>query len=159
MDDDASRNPEINSFEYIHMILESLNRMGRLDVAVDRVEQRLPIELFAIVDRTNREVDLRHPIHLRGSQRTELSRPDQNTSESGGRSDVLHDLLSTLYSKFEAIAEGHRAVHDVVAGIVKREGLRQSSALTGGFREVWKLYQSEVGPGRVKTAQLSNIGR
>ena len=65
-------------------------------------------------------------------------------SENSGRGDVLCDLLWTLYSKFEAIAEGHRAMHDIISGIAKREGLRQSVSLTGGFKELWKLYQSEV---------------
>ena len=44
--------------------------------------------------------------------------------QSRDQREVLNDLLWTLYSKFEAIAEGHRAVHDVIAGVVKREGLR-----------------------------------
>jgi hypothetical protein len=49
-----------------------------------------------------------------------------------------------LYAKFEAIAEGHRVVHDVVTGIAEREGNRKPGSLTGGFKELWKLYQSEV---------------
>lgn len=119
--------------------------MGRLDVAVDRMEQRLPVELFSIVDKTNQEVDQRHPEHLRDVQKPEKGIPDFDLDGKSCRSHVLKDLLWTLYSKFEAIAEGHRAVHDVVAGIVKREGLRNSGSLTSGFREMWKLYQSEVG--------------
>lgn len=118
--------------------------MGRLDVAVDRMEQRLPVELFSIVDKTNQEVDQRHPGHLRDIQKAEKGIPDFDLDGNSSRSHVLKDLLWTLYSKFEAIAEGHRAVHDVIAGIIKREGLDPSS-LTGGFREMWKLYQSEVG--------------
>lgn len=118
--------------------------MGRLEVAVDRMEQRLPIELFSIVDKTNKEVDHRHPAHLRGQNGNLYSRRALEMSENSGRGDVLCDLLWTLYSKFEAIAEGHRAMHDIISGIAKREGLRQSVSLTGGFKELWKLYQSEV---------------
>lgn len=127
------------------MIIESLNKLGHLDVAVDRLEQRLPIELFAIVDKTNQEVDQRHPGHLRHVQKTENGIIDFDLDGNSSRSHVLKDLLWTLYSKFEAIAEGHRVVHDVVSGIVKRESLRHPSSLTGGFSEMWKLYQSEVG--------------
>lgn len=144
MADDISRNPETNSFEYIHMILEALNKMGRLDVAVDRVEQRLPIELFAVVERTNHEVDLRHPAHLRSAVKNDPGNTFLDAKDDNGRRDVIYDFLWTLYSKFEAIAEGHRATHDVIAGIVQREGLTHTNPLLGGFQELWKLYQSEV---------------
>ena len=144
LEDDASKNPETDSFEYLHMIIESLNRLGHLDVAVDRMEQRLPVELFAIVDRTNQEVDMRHAAYIHGATKVEKAPLDLDFDHSQGRNAVLNDLLWTLYSKFEAIAEGHRAVHEVVAGIIKREGLRQPKSLLRGFKEMWKLYQSEV---------------
>lgn len=118
--------------------------MGRLEVAVDRMEQRLPIELFSIVDKTNNEVDHRHPTHARGQKGSTYNQGVLETNENSGRDEVLYDLLWTLYSKFEAIAEGHRATHDVISGIAKREGLRQSICLIGSFKELWKLYQSEV---------------
>ena len=106
--------------------------------------QRLPVELFAIVDKTNQEVDLRHPSHLRDSQGAKRRSFDQDQGDKIGQNRVLDDLLSTLYSKFQAIAEGHRAVHDVVVGIAKREGLGGGKLFSGGFKEMWKLYQSEV---------------
>ncbi|KAI9875177.1 MAG: hypothetical protein M1830_008789 [Pleopsidium flavum] len=144
MTEDTSRNPEADSFYYIQMIIESLNKMGRLDIAVDRMEQRLPVELFTVVDRTNNEVDHRHPSHVRGQAKTKKRFIDFGLTPTDGRSNVLLDLLWTMYSKFEAIAEGHRVVHDVVAGIIKREGLRNAGSLTSGFKELWKLYQSEM---------------
>ena len=144
LEDDASQNPETDSFHYIHVVVESLNKLGHLDVAVDRMEQRLPIELFAIVDRTNQEVDLRHPARKRGPLSLEKTLLESNWDDMTGGSGVLNDLLWTLFSKFEAIAEGHRAFHDVVAGIVKRERLKHPDVLTRGFKEMWKLYQSEV---------------
>lgn len=150
MADDASRNPESNSFEYIHMILEALNNMGHLDLAVESIDQRLPVELFAVVERTNHEVDLRHPAHPRGSHYNHLHGTIPNlVSDSVGGNNVLPDLLYTLYSKFEAIAEGHRAVHAIILGIVEREGLRKTDTLTRGFKEMWKLYQSEVRTGQI----------
>lgn len=127
------------------MVIESLNKLGHLNLAVDRMEQRLPIELFSIVDKTNKEIDQRHPNHLRERPKSQKGTVDFDLDSNSGRTYVLKDLLWTLYSKFEAIAEGHRAMHDVVAGIVKREGLRDSNSLLSGFKELWKLYQSEVG--------------
>ncbi|KAI9729996.1 MAG: Exocyst complex component 4 [Cirrosporium novae-zelandiae] len=144
MVEDASRNPEADSFYYIQVIIESLHRIGRLEIAIDRIEQRLPVELFGVVDKTNAEVDSRHPSHGRKGSNNEkgISVLSMDDSSEGGA--VLSDLLWTLYSKFEAIAESHRVVHDVVAGIVKRDGLHNVAALTGGFKELWKLYQSEI---------------
>jgi exocyst complex component 4 len=144
MVEDASRNPEADSFYYIQLLVESLNKMGRLDVAVDSIEQRLPVELFRVVDKTNNEVDQRHPSSLRGNIRKSKGIIDLGLGDNDIRSTVISDLLWTLYSKFEAIAEGHRVLHDVITGIVKREGVRNSGTLTGGFKELWKLYQSEV---------------
>ena len=144
LEEDASRNPEVNSFHYMYMVIESLNKLGRLDVAVNRLEQRLPIELFHIVGKTNQEVDQRHPGHFRDIFETGNGIPELDYDSYSSRSHVLKEFLSTLYSKFTAIAEGHRAVHDVVAGIVAREGLRHPEPLMGGFKEMWKLFQSEV---------------
>ena len=144
MVDDTSRNPEEDNFEYIHVLIEALNKMGRLDIAVERMEQRLPIELFAVVEKTNQEADHRHPAHLRASQGTDRSSYLSHLGKTEENDLVLNDLLYTLYSKFEAIAEGHRAVHEVITGILEREGIRKTGTLTGGFKELWKLLQSEV---------------
>ena len=150
LEDDASKNPETDSFTYMYMVIESLNKLGHLDVAVDRMEQRLPVELFNIVDRTNQEVEIRHASYIREVRGSGNETMSVDLNQSSPAREVLNDLLWTLYSKFEAIAEGHRAIHDVVVGIVKREGLRQSQLLIRGFKEMWKLYQSEVGESYVK---------
>jgi exocyst complex component 4 len=144
MVEDASRNPEADSNYYIHLLIESLNKMGRLSAAVESIEQRLPVELRRVVDKTNKEVDQRHPGSMRSSPRRESGKIDLGLGENNVRAVTVFDLLWTLYSKFEAIAEGHRVLHDVIAGIVKREGIQDADSLTGGFNELWKLYQSEV---------------
>ena len=144
LEDDASKNPETDSFGYMYTVIESLNKLGHLDVAVDRMEQRLPVELFSIVDRTNQEVEIRHAAYVRDLRGLDKGNLTSSLEQNAQGREVLNDLLWTLYSKFEAIAEGHRVVHDVVVGVVKREGLRQPQKLTRGFKEMWKLYQSEV---------------
>ncbi|KAI9807315.1 MAG: hypothetical protein M1833_000058 [Piccolia ochrophora] len=144
MIEDASKNPEADSFYYLQLLIESLNKMGHLDVAVDSIEQRLPLELFRVVEKTNNEVDQRHPSTLRSKYKNEGNPLFFGLRDDDMQAATVYDLLWTLYSKFEAIAEGHRVLHDVIAGIVKREGLRNSRILTRGFKELWKLYQSEI---------------
>lgn len=143
MEEDPSRNPEADTFYYIELLVESLNKLGRLDSAVNIIKERLPVELFGIVSETNGEVDQKHPSSLRGN----ISSAQGYHSfgkEDGIRADVIYDLLCTLYAKFEAVAESHRVFHDVVKSIVRREGARNSSMLLGSYRELWNLYQNEI---------------
>lgn len=142
MVEDASRNPEADTFHYIRLLIEALNKMGNLDIAVNQIEQRLPVELFSVVDKTNAEIDTRYPSSPRGFAQDNKTDSPTNAIEKRGH--ALTEYLCTLYAKFESIAEGHRVVHDVIAAIVEREGIPKGSALAGGFKELWKLYQSEV---------------
>ena len=143
MEEDASKNPESNTFYYIHMILEALNKLGHLEEAIQRIEQRMPLELYRVVGKTNNEIDTKYPSHVRG-QLSKDKRIVMSVRVNDGRNQVLSDFLWTLYSKFEAIAEGHRVLHEVVAGIVAREGISKAENYTGGFKELWKLYQMEM---------------
>ncbi len=49
-----------------------------------------------------------------------------------------------MYSKFEAIAESHRVLHEVIGGIAVREKVTKPETYTTGFKELWKLYQLEM---------------
>jgi exocyst complex component 4 len=142
--EDPSRNPEADTFYYIELLVESLNKLGRLESAVNTIKQRLPVELFGIVNETNSEVDQKHPSSLRGGLSHSQGNQAFGARENSIRADVIYDLLWTLYAKFEAIAESHRVFHDVVKAIVRREGVTNSSGLLGGFRELWNLYQNEI---------------
>ncbi|KAL3452855.1 hypothetical protein BJX65DRAFT_292779 [Aspergillus insuetus] len=142
MVEDASRNPEADTFAYIQLLIESLNKMGHLDIAVNSIEQRLPVELFTVVDKTNAEIDARYPLP-RGSMAQD-GKANSPTELIEKRGHVLSEFLWTLYAKFESIAEGHRVVHDIIGAIVEREGIPKSNSLAGGFKELWKLYQSEI---------------
>ncbi|KAF2750444.1 hypothetical protein M011DRAFT_510082 [Sporormia fimetaria CBS 119925] len=146
MTDNFPQNPETNTFFYIQLLIEALNKMDRLDIAVDTIEQRLPVELFKVVEKSNNEVAQRHPSVLRAyaTRRTMKAKTGPDNDEL--RASLLKDLLWTLYARFEAIAESHRAAHDVITGILRREGVNDasSSTLARGFKELWKLYQSEM---------------
>jgi exocyst complex component 4 len=58
------RNPETDSFVYVETLLESLSVLGKLGGGLDIVAQRLPGEIFALIDSTVDEV----------SERTEYNR-------------------------------------------------------------------------------------
>jgi exocyst complex component 4 len=144
MVEDPTRNPEADTFYYIELVVESLNKLGALESAVNTIKQRLPVELFGIVNETNSEVDQKHPSSLRGGISNSSGNQAFGSRENSIRADVIYDLLWTLYAKFESIAESHRIFHDVVRAIIRREGARNSSMLLGGFRELWNLYQNEI---------------
>ncbi|KAL1608190.1 exocyst subunit [Paraconiothyrium brasiliense] len=146
MVDDSQRNPEADTFEYVRLIVESLNKMNRLDIAVDTIHERLPVELYRVVEKSNNEVAQRHPSIIRAYAARKEEKRTVAAESDELRAGVLNDLLWTLYARFEAIAESHRVVYDVVTGIVRRDGIRDSNStpLTRGFKELWKLFQNEI---------------
>ncbi len=66
MVEDPTKNPEADTFYYIHMILESLNKLGQLDEAVSRIEQRMPMELYKVVEKTTTTLMPNIPVICRG---------------------------------------------------------------------------------------------
>ncbi|KAI1762995.1 Sec8 exocyst complex component-specific domain-containing protein [Hypoxylon sp. FL1150] len=142
--EDPAKNPEADTFWYISLVVESLNKLGRLESVVDTLKQRLPVELFSIVNETINEVDLRHPSSLRGGSGNAQGLHIYGSRETQMRADVIYDLLWTLYGKFEAIAEGHRVFHEAIKALIRREGAGNNSSLLGSFKELWNLYQNEI---------------
>lgn len=142
--EDPARNPEADTFYYVSLLVESLNKLGRLEGAVDQLKQRLPVELFAIVNETINEVDQKHPSSLRGGTASTHGLRTYGSRETQMRADVIYDLLWTLYGKFEAIGEGHRVFHEYIKALIRREGAGNNSALLGSFKELWNLYQNEI---------------
>lgn len=142
--EDPARNPEADTFYYISLVIESLNKLGRLESAIDTLKQRLPVELFGIVNETVNEVDQKHPSSLRGGSSASDGLHVYGSRETQLRADVIYDLLWALYGKFEAIAEGHRVLHEYIKALIRREGAGNNSALLGSFKELWNLYQNEI---------------
>ncbi|GAA5933851.1 hypothetical protein JCM1841_001318 [Sporobolomyces salmonicolor] len=54
------RNPEVDSFAYIEMLMEALAALGKLGYALDAVGQRVQGEMFALVESTIEEVEERN---------------------------------------------------------------------------------------------------
>ncbi|RSL69442.1 putative exocyst complex component sec8 [Fusarium duplospermum] len=142
--EDPMKNPEADTFYYVALLVESLNKLGRLQNAVETLKQRLPVELFGIVNETINEVDQRHPSSLRGGSTKGDGLHVYGTRETQMRADVIYDLLWSLYGKFEAIGEGHRVFHESIKVLIRREGAGNNSALLGSFKELWNLYQNEI---------------
>jgi len=151
--------PESDSFSYIQQIVMALHSLSQVHRAMDTITQRLPLEVYQLVDKTIQEIELRRQIdwqNIKGKQKQ--STFDAPRSGSGGfiksekDAEILADLMWTLYSKMTAVLSGHRVVHDCVLKIVK-----ESKAAGGGgdkenlvdtpefnYIEVWKPIQSEV---------------
>ncbi|KAJ2899985.1 putative sec8 exocyst complex component specific domain-containing protein [Zalerion maritima] len=145
--EDPSKNPEADTFYYIGLLVEALNKLGRLETAVDTLKQRLPVELFAIVNDTVLDMDQKYPASMRGSSSTGARRRPHahfDDRETQMKRTVINDLLGTLYAKFEAIAEGHRVFHESIKALIRREGQGNNTALLGSFKELWNLYRSEL---------------
>lgn len=142
--EDPAKNPEADTFSYVGLLVESLNKLGRLEAAVDTLKQRLPVELFGVVNETINDIDQKHPSSLRGGSSGLHGLHIYGNRETRMRADVIYDLLWTLYGKFEAIAEGHRVFHESIKALIRREGAGNNSALLGSFKELWNLYQNEI---------------
>jgi exocyst complex component 4 len=142
--EDPHKNPEADTFYYVTLLVESLNRLGRLEGAVDTLKQRLPVELFAVVNETINDIDQKHPSSLRGGSNGSHGLHIYGQRETRMRADVIYDLLWTLYGKFEAIAEGHRVFHESIKALIRREGAGNNIALLGSFKELWNLCQNEI---------------
>jgi len=69
---DSSRNPESDSFHYMEMLLEGLAVLGKLGSGLDTIAQRLPIEIYSLVEATIDEVN----------DRTEFSKRLANLSST-----------------------------------------------------------------------------
>ncbi|KAJ7275219.1 Sec8 exocyst complex component-specific domain-containing protein [Mycena haematopus] len=63
----TANNPESDSFAYMETLLESFAVLGKLGNALDNIGQRLPSELFTLVEATLDEVEERAEYGRRGS--------------------------------------------------------------------------------------------
>ncbi|KAJ3554644.1 hypothetical protein NM688_g3000 [Phlebia brevispora] len=63
----SNRNPEADSFTYIESLLESLAVLGKLGHALDIVAQKVPQEIFTLVETTREEVEERAEYGRRSS--------------------------------------------------------------------------------------------
>jgi exocyst complex component 4 len=130
----ASGNPESDSFGYIETLLESLAVLGELGNGLDIVAQRLPVEIYSVLEATLDEVNERSEFNKRmsllapgstgrpssvfgGSSRnltfSSLRLASLESSAKEVDQETLRDLFWTLYSKLDAVLQGLRVVYEV----------------------------------------------
>ncbi len=140
---DQNQNPESDSFGYLETVLESLAVLGKLGSALDAVCQRLPSEIYALVDSTIDDVNERAEINRRMSSYSMGVQPHPSSvyvfvsetdnleplstyvkpvqlrlaalqsTEKKADYEVMRDLFWTLYSKLDAVTQGMRVIYEV----------------------------------------------
>ncbi|KND01717.1 uncharacterized protein SPPG_03510 [Spizellomyces punctatus DAOM BR117] len=147
--EDLETNPETDSYHYMLCLIESLALLGRLRPAMEVIRERLPVELYYVVERTVQEVDHRYgklgssvEETLRGgidSQGPNLLGTDARKAEIR----VLLEFLWELFRKFEAIIHGHTFLQAIVQELTKRQsGIKLDGLYT--IRDVWFTAQNEL---------------
>ncbi|KAI9101019.1 Sec8 exocyst complex component-specific domain-containing protein [Phlyctochytrium arcticum] len=146
--EDLETNPEADSYQYIQSLLESLAHLGRLGQAMEVIRERLPVELYYVVERTVQEVDHRFG-KLSASATDAASQRVGNGGPNLLGTDVrnvevrlLLEFLWELFLKLEAIVQGHRFLQAVALRISKKSGLQTEGWYT--IRDVWFTAQNEL---------------
>ncbi|KAJ6604476.1 exocyst complex component sec8 [Mycena vulgaris] len=93
----TANNPESDSFAYMETLLESFAVLGKLGNAVDNIAQRLPSEIFTLVETTLDEVEERAEYGRRGSM--------FSFTGVSSRSDSVYTFSSTDSSSASALSK------------------------------------------------------
>lgn len=141
-EDTRIQNPESDSFTYLETLLESLAVLGKLGSALDVISQRLPTEIYSLVENTIEEVHERAEVGKRstfyamgvqsrassiyvfvGDSETDLAQSLADASnlrlaalesmEKQVDHEILRDFFWTLYSKLDAVTQGLRVVYEI----------------------------------------------
>ncbi|KAL1918993.1 uncharacterized protein VTP21DRAFT_2374 [Calcarisporiella thermophila] len=123
--DDLERNPETDSLYYIEILVEALGLLGKLPEALEVIQQRLPVEIYQLVDKTITDVEERSAVYMNQSEsyvstRDALEQYSLQASESEEEQSILRGFMWSLYSKLEAVLAGHQAIIHVALKINKQ---------------------------------------
>lgn len=115
------KNPEADSFTYIETLLESLAVLGKLGNGLDVVAQRLPTEIYSLVDATLDEVDERAEVGRRFSSYsigTTIRASNVYVfaaNENGGDNLLLNNQLDASLLRLAALEATDREVdHEIL---------------------------------------------
>ncbi|RCI02454.1 hypothetical protein CU098_009274 [Rhizopus stolonifer] len=156
--EDPDKNPETDSYYYIEIITEALLVLGEIPAAIETIQERLSVEIHAIVDKTIAQVEARH-VNTGATSRKNDKNTDENDiycldkANSESKNEILKDLLWTLYSKLEAVLRGHRFLETCARRIKKRIQTAKANSEEVGFstdfniyhfHEIWRPVQTEI---------------
>ncbi|KAI9141112.1 hypothetical protein BKA69DRAFT_1076112 [Paraphysoderma sedebokerense] len=156
--EDMDSNPELDSLYYIRILLESLMLLGQLPDGLKLIIQRLPLEIFHLVERAIAEFEERasnmvfNGSTTRGGFWGTAKVVDTHSISDASKEpqlEALREFITVLYAKFETIIEGHRFVENAVRGLGKRGLFVQSGndpALLPVYTvaDVWMSIQQEM---------------
>ncbi|KAG5437178.1 hypothetical protein PCANB_001155 [Pneumocystis canis] len=143
-------NPETNSEEYIKMLTNALNLLNVLPDAIEIIFQRLPMEIYQLIDKTLNEVEQRNFNLFQDTfyKQRPLSILDIDFLEDNMRFEVLKDFLWTLYSKLAAVLYEYHIMHTCFLNLNNRSYQKteeiSSNHVSFNLIEVWKPIQSEI---------------
>ncbi|ORX76849.1 hypothetical protein BCR32DRAFT_69784 [Anaeromyces robustus] len=145
--EDPEKNPELDSYNFMKIILECLRLLEQLPEALETIRQRLPLELYSVVEKTITEIDKKNENSYNINKNSKLLFKSRNISDLIGinsqeaKSNLLKDMLKLLYSKLDSIVQIHAFVLNTSEKMLKLEGI-QSTTYT--IRDVWIAVQNEI---------------
>ncbi|CAO3657286.1 unnamed protein product [Mucor hiemalis] len=161
--EDPEKNPETDSYYYMEIITEAMLVLGEIPAAIETIQERLPVEIHTLVDKTISEVEQRHLMTNWSSQSRKKEKNGDDSdiycldkANTEVKNEVLKDLLWTLYSKLEAVLRGHRFVESCIRRIKKRVITARASNVNNEeigfaanitvyhFHEIWRPVQTEI---------------
>ncbi|KAI7867284.1 Sec8 exocyst complex component-specific domain-containing protein [Spinellus fusiger] len=154
--EDPDINPETDSYYYMEIIMEALAMLGQVPAAIETVQERLPFEIYALVDKTIADVEERHSEQYIISVTSRKNTLDDSAmycldkANSETKNEILKDLLWTLYSKMEAVLRGQHFLETCARRIKKRITTKEVSSDPQDifhiyqFHEIWQPVQVEI---------------
>ncbi|KAF8445773.1 Sec8 exocyst complex component-specific domain-containing protein [Boletus edulis BED1] len=114
-------NPEADSFTYIETLLESLAILGKLGNALDSIMQRLPGEIFSLIESTVDEIEERVEESKRSS--AHLTTPGLGSKADGGYI-IVSDDSATMSSVHPTLS---RKTESTTASTLRLAALESTS--------------------------------
>ncbi|OLY84129.1 putative exocyst complex component sec8 [Smittium mucronatum] len=134
MKSEASENPEVDSFGYIELIVESLLLLDKAGDAIDSINSRVKWELSRVVDSVITEVEDRGRLSELAIVGT-IS--DARMKSKIQDQVILQDFIRTLFSRFEA-----RERYSVSARISKELSMKKIKNYT--IESLWLAMEQEI---------------
>jgi len=116
-------NPEADSFAYMETLLESLAVLGKLGSTLDNIAQRLPGEVFSLVETTINEV---------GERAEYTKRQNAGISSTADSIDVKSDSVYLLINLPPDTSAGEEYRDRRGRGTMKGKGVALAAAAAGG---------------------------